>query len=305
MAIKPINKDALTLVVPPGIGDVSWIYSKVQQLATQRKIVFRLCGDHPFRGKEFVDVLPNIVNQGYGNVAYEQIRDKLVPTRMDLSALPNGSIYNLSLNPHLEGGNQLATAFPEQSTNYHYTMKLPPVTAGSPVFKLQQYDKKRRKIGFYCSSYAHRADIVFWKVPGWIKLLKMVLEKYPDALLVALGAPYDDRTKEVVKALVDENIDVISFFGQHIGETLNVMKQFDYFFSFPSGLGILSDVINIPCMMWFWGNLPGWERVKGLPGSYADPENVKSFRHITAPYASVDASFQLFMDKGAQHVRKV
>ena len=304
MVVKTgVDPDTLLLVVPPGIGDISWVYSKVCDLAGQRRIAFRLCGDQPFRGKEFVDLLPGIINYGYANVAYDKIRDKLLPVRMDLAALTSGNLYNISLNPHLEGGAVLSEAFPQQSTSYHYAMKLPAITAGTPAFQLQQVDKSRLKIGFYCSSYAHREDIVFWKVPGWLKFLKLVREQYPEALFVAVGAPYDDRTKEVVTALVGEGFDVSAYFGQHIGETLNIMKQFDYFFSFPSGLGILSDVINIPCMMWFWGNLDGWERVRGLPGKYADPANVVSGRHITAPYVSVDASFKLFMDKGAQHVR--
>jgi len=255
------------------------------------------------RGKEFVDLLPNIVNRGYSNIPYHMILNSLLPTDTELWALEDDRRYHISLNLHLEGGGALADAFPAQETAYHYEMKLPPIVNGSPAFQLQQLGSQL-KIGFYCSSYAHRKDVLFWTVPEWVLFFACVRKIYPKAQFVALGAGYDDRTHDVFRALSKQGFYATAFFDQHIGETVNVLKELDYFFAFPSGLGILADVVDTPCMMWFWGNLPGWEHMSGLFGKYADPQNVQSFRHITAPYSSVKESFDRFVKHGMQHIRK-
>lgn len=291
----------LQFVVPSGIGDISWIYSKVNSLAKKRSVAFSICKDLPNRSKLFVDLLPNITNLGYErNLFYWKVLKAALPSDTKLGGLKPGR-YILTLNPHLESGKKLSEAYPDQPTDYHYDLKLP---AFPTDFKFKELiGGSRRMIGIYCSSYQHHKDTLFWKVDEWVQFLMGVKQHIPGARFVVVGATYDNRTNDVFLALKKAGEDPLPFLDQEIGFTFQVLKCLDYFFAFPSGLGIMADVLNIPAMMWFWGNLPVWAHMKGLFDTYADPEHTKSKFHLMAPYASVSESLQLWVDHGLCHVK--
>lgn len=294
-----MEETGLRFIVPPGIGDSGWIYSKLEKLATQRKITFLPNNDPPHRGLPFVRLMPNILAPHYADEPYhESMQHALDPLTTDLASLPDGT-YRLTLNPHLEAGHRLEQAFPKQPTNFHYELKLP---APGPL-ESQLDNPSRLLIGFYCSSYAHRSDILFWEPAAWVRFLGLVRAALGPCIFVAIGAKYDDRTAEVVPALREKGHDVLAFLDQDIGITFNLMKKLHYFFAFPSGLGIMADVLRVPAMMWFWGNLPGWEPVRGIFTSYADQARLDSGAHIVAPYDGPEASIKLFLERGLAHVR--
>jgi hypothetical protein len=295
----------LKFLVPSGIGDISWIYSKVSDLAKKRKIGFSICDDKPVRSAPFVDLLPNITNLGYaGNTPYSRVADSSLPTNTNLSALEDGD-HVLSLNQHLEQGNRLEAAFPEQPTDFHYAMNLPGDEHCKTLQAFRRDTGRRLKLGLYCSSYEHHPDLKFWTAKQWVEFVSLVRERLPSATIVVIGAPYDNKTMEVRDLLVARGDPVVSYMNQHIGETIRIISELDFLFSFPSGLGILADVVHTPCQMWFWGNLPGWERMRGLFGSYADLTHVKNGFHVTAPYEGVLKSFKLFRAKGLQIIKKL
>jgi hypothetical protein len=293
----------LHFVVPPGIGDISWIYSKVKTLAQQRSVAFSICNDLPHRSQPFVDLLPHIENLGYDKLPYWKAFSEALPSSARLGDLSSGR-YILTLNTHLESGKKLAEAYPGQPTDYHYGPTLPmlPIEPAGPRLKAL-LSGSRRVIGVYCSSYGHREDILFWKVNEWMEFLVGVKSHLPDVRFAVIGAPYDDRTAEVGAALRAAGEDPLLFLDQPIGFTFQVLKALDYFFAFPSGLGILADVLDVPAMMWFWGNLPNWGHVKGLFGAYADPAHVESGFHLMAPYATPRESLDLWLQRGIQFVR--
>ncbi len=294
-----MSDPGLHFIVPPGIGDSGWIYSKLERLARRRTVSFYPNNDPPNRGLPFVQLMPNICAPYYACEPYNKSLPHLLdPLTTKLENLPDG-IYRLSLNPHLEAGHRLETAFPDQPTNFHYQLNLP---APGPI-EAQLDGRPEKQIGFYCSSYAHREDIRFWLPEQWLHFLGKVAARIGPCRFIALGTVYDDRTAHVAQALRKAGYDVIMCMSQDIGTTLNLIQRLHYFFAFPSGLGTMSDVLRVPCMMWFWGNLPGWERVKGIFTSYADPEQLASGFHLIAPYAEPDASFDLFLSRGLPHVR--
>jgi hypothetical protein len=288
----------LKFLVPSGIGDISWIYSKVCGLAKTRVIGIEICDDLPHRSAPFVELLPDILSLGYAQgMSYSGVVSEALPTQTDLSHLSDGE-YVISLNNHLESGNYLKEAFPAQGTNYHYY--LPESFEEPRLERLKSCD--RVKIGFYCSSIEHRPELAFWEPQEWVQFLDMVRSAYPSALFVGIGAPYDDKTLEVCDLLGERGYPIMRCLDQHIGVTIDVIRNLDFFFSFPSGLGILADVVNTPCQMWFWSNVPGWESHAGLPGKYADPEHVESGFHYTAPYEDPETSFSRFVARGAKHI---
>lgn len=294
-----MSEAGLRFIVPPGIGDSGWIYSKLERLATRRRIIFYPNNDTPHRGLPFVRLMPNIIAPRYADEPYNQsVHHALNPLATNLENLPDG-LYRITLNPHLEAGHRLETAFPDQPTNFHYKLGLP-----EPGLIEAKLDNPTRKfIGFYCSSYAHRPETLFWPPLKWARFLSQIKEAVGPCIFVGIGAKYDDRTLHVIEELKKLGHDVLTFIDQPIGVTLNLLQRLHYFFSFPSGLGIMADVLRVPCMMWFWGNLKGFESVKGIFTSYADPEQLASGFHLVAPYAEPDASLKLFMERGLQHVR--
>lgn len=290
----------LNFVVPPGIGDISWIYSKVKALARQRSVSFSICDDLPHRSQPFVDLLPYIENRGYENdLPYFKAFGEALPSDTRLGELPAGR-YVLTLNPHLESGKKLSEAYPDQPTDYHYGMKLPDL---SPSIQLvSQLRASCLMVGVYCSSFQHREDILFWKVDEWMEFLRGVKSHLPNSRFVVIGASYDDRTAEVGAALQAAGEDPLFFWQQSIGYTFNLLQQLDYFFAFPSGLGVLADVLDVPAMMWFWGNLPDWKHVSGLVGAYADPAHTESGFHLMAPYATPCESLELWVQRGIKFI---
>ena len=286
---------SLLFDVPPGIGDVSWVYSKVRDLALKEPVGFRICCDPPNRSEPFVQLLPGVVNFNYSG-HYAQMLPRLLPYDTDLAQLPPGQ-YALSMNPHLEAGRRLDQAFPKQTTHYHYPLNLPSSAAASAQTFFSQVTGVQ-KLGFYCSSYKHRPDLGFWTPQEWVRFLTMISHWLPKASFIALGAEYDDKTQDVVKLLKAAKVRVHSAIGSEIGCTISIMQRLDYFFAFPSGLAILADVLDLPCMMWYWSNVPGFEAFKNFPNSYADPDNIRTFRHINAPYHKVEEALKLFQLRG-------
>jgi hypothetical protein len=249
-----------------------------------------------------VNILPGITNLGYTKLSYvPHIEPNLMPPATTrLEDLDDGTYY-FGLNPWLEQGHPLHEAFPDQPTDYHYKLHLPPPEALPAVRMLRSLPQK--KIGFYCSSNRHRNNLGMWSVHQWVEFLKLVGGMYPGCVFIALGAPYDAKTLQVADVLGRDN-HVYRFLNQPPCQSFRIMETFSYFFAFPSGLGIMADVLRVPCMMWFWGNLPEWQsRMGGLFTAYADPETLASGAHIVAPYGTVEAAFKLFSEKGARHVR--
>ena len=284
-----IQPDDLIFEVPPGIGDISWVYSKLHLLP--RKIGFRILTIGTNRALPFVNLLPGIDNLGYGN-KYRENENWLDPN-VDLSQLPAGT-YKLMLNPSLESGMKLADAFPKQETNYHY-----------PINTTQRHKTQAKhildslhgwpKIGFYCSSHVNAV----WQINEWIQFLTYLNNMFPELGLVAIGASYDDLTEEVYEMALKMGFNIVSAVGDcEIGATIEILKKLDYFVAYPSGLAILADVVDTPCLMFYWKNYHD----KFLD-TYADPINISTGRHLNRLFCSVEEATQIFAEKSVPWIK--
>lgn len=277
-----------------GIGDVSWVYSKVANLLPQRQVGFKIAGSGLRRAEPFLSILPGIVNLGYGK---EEARVcNWLPPDVDLATLPDGE-YSITLNPYLEAGMRIENIFPHQKTQYHYKLD---TEAHRPAAEAALAPVKgKRLIGFYCDSKHKDPRNRFWEPPVWTDFLSGVGERVPGASFLAIGASWDTRTVQSAVHLQQKGVDVHNLVGKlHIGATVEVLRRLHYFFVPNAGLAMLCDVIDTPCLMWYWAfqGITPW--LDKFPNSYADPESIKSGRHVNVPLLSVKNSLDLFEKVG-------
>ena len=81
--------------------------------------------------------------------------------------------------------------------------------------------------------------------------------------------------------------------GCHIGTTIEVLRRLDYFLAYPSGLGILCDVVDTPCLMFYWPNFHD-----AFLNTYADPANVASGRHLNLLFDTPAKALATYARKG-------
>jgi hypothetical protein len=84
----------------------------------------------------------------------------------------------------------------------------------------------------------------------------------------------------------------------HIGEVITLLESLDYLFAFPSGIGVLGDVVGCPTLHF----LPAMERLRHLRETYADPFTLATGRHLNQHFCSVEEALDLFGEKGLRFV---
>lgn len=281
----------LTFITAPGVGDISWIVSKIYHMFSQREIGIKVSDGHPHRSKDYIDLLPGVKNLGYEPWAFP---NGAIATDTDLDLLPDGE-YHIQCNTILDAGGKLADIFPHQPTNYHYEMNISQ-EAKDEAKKFIDSIQGSPIIGLYCSSYNGYCP---WSNEEWLEFCELLRGKYPTAAFYFIGAQYDDRTTDVYELVKSRGFNAVSGVGKYrIDISISILKNLGCFFAYPSGLAILCDVIRTPCMTWIYQSFP-----QGLIDSWPDPETVKSGEHIILPTTSVMDSFNIFAERMAQHVK--
>lgn len=277
----------LKLIAPAGIGDISWVYSKLTTL--DRRVGLAYADWPPRRSQPLVRLLPNVEDLGY--VSWPNYPKRSISYETDLSTLNDGEYY-IQCNIGLEEGRRIETMFPHQQTDYHYRLNIPALSTIEGRTIIDSIDGSHR-IGLYASAYYSEN---YWSLQQWYEFIAKVRDEFPDAAFYIVGTTWDNLTYDLYKRLRLENWNVASCCGaQDLGVTLSLIAELDYFFAYPSGLGIMADVLNVPSMMWYWA-MHG----DSFLNTYADPVNVASGKHINILSGPVEESFNHFMEKGAQ-----
>ena len=115
--------------------------------------------------------------------------------------------------------------------------------------------------------------------------------------VVLVGAAYDQKMGDpVANALAELGYTVVNYIGQTTaGQLVEVVKGMDYLVSYPSGVGIVADVVDVPDTMFF----P--EKLRPVIPLYADPGNVQSKRHLNLPFMNVPEALELIVQQGLPH----
>lgn len=279
----------LTFYVPPGIGDFSAMYTKLCNI--DREMIIRTSNDSPNRMAPFLEILPKVKDGGYAAHNCMVPVEGTLPPGTDLASLEDGH-YLLAINRHLEMGGKVADWVPGK-IDYHFKMNLAEHSHKATEFlhySLPLYNRAPI-VGIYCSAYGNARHWSFWTYDKWRTFLELVTETLPkDTQYIFLGAEYDVQIAEHLYGWM-ESVGLQSHLtlgAFHIGTTIEVIRQLDYFFVFPSGLGFLADVVNTPNMMWFPKHL------SPMMGTFCDPENYESKRSYHSMFSEPEFAFEQF-----------
>ncbi len=299
--VRPIQ-----FCVPPGIGDFSWLYSKIKHLRalTGREVLIYSPEETPLRVNDLVPLLPEVKwggilrdRQGWDTIS--QCLPSDWPESMgEWGIFVDKPVQNLSANIHLELGRPLAEFMPRLPTDYHYEVRIPArdedraeeiIGDAGPLVAV--YVSNRDKEQF--------PDWALWTARQWADFLVQIAKALPGATFAILGADYDrDKSEEVIAMLERRKLPVKAVLAERLGVALAVLRRSQIGFFFPSGMGVLMHVLGRPGAML----LPGF--LKGLTESWLDPADVKSGKFRCFPAGKPAEVLAWFEKTGKKHVGK-
>ena len=288
----------MRVIVPAGIGDWSWIWSKlygvrdkissvriVDGAPRRTKEYVQCCGiqdadyDLEITGGQYVFILSTESAMGYGWRNH--------PT---WAKLPKVDPLLIEANQHLENGLRLEDWLPDLETYFHYPLFV------SDKDRQQARQKTIRAIngdryspghpmkdgpvvGISCASYKGSDAWKTWGQDEWCDFLCRVMDLGWRPLLV--GGGWDDLTYSVACEL-----DLPSTVGKtSVPQMIEQMDMLDAYIGFSSGMNVIRTVLNKPAFA-LW---PCNEKIdqKDLSTSWAPPEMLEQERYVAVTWRPV------------------
>lgn len=264
--------------VPSGIGDISWVVSKLINSPQWNEIEFMIADGWPYRASPYLkDMLGKKTE--YGEFQYDTIVSfeciNRYRTWQDVVKKGAGIFY-LQPNHHLEKGRPLRDWLPDLDTDYHYPLTLPDVEGKRYCDELSK--KGGPWIGVSAASYRGHKAWKTWDIETWRKLLDELVAS--GFRICFMGGSWDDLTRGLAGEMsINHKSKVIDIVGQTtFPEACAVHNLLPFFIGFSSGIGIIRTVMSLPTMM-LWP-----EHQVALSESWADPEDIRSGRYVPAQY---------------------
>lgn len=250
-----------------GIGDNIWLLMKL--VNSGERFNFELPNGRPQRGKQIFDLMPQVAASAryVSGLSYKLLAARNIQNQTKQWRHVRPQSFYLSCNSHLEHGHRLEKFFPDLPTSfrldYDTTDQLAPVIDALPPGA--QY------IGIYGSAYSTQRAWGFWDEHKWFDLIQRVHELDRGYVFVIIGAEWDiDLGRNLVRLLEQHGIPFVNTIGQPLGFVVEVMRRLKYFFSFPSGLGILATTVSCPVTMFYPPHLAP------MINAWASPEDIAS-----------------------------
>lgn len=231
--------------VPSGIGDVSWMYSKLKHVS--KKLEIEVADGWPYRTVPYLELLPNVYRASYGDFQYPQIVAAEVCNGIngktiwrDLASQEHGRLL-LEANRHLEAGKRLEEWLPDLPCDFHYQM----LTTAEDTERAHKIidGLKHPLIGISAASYRGSEAWKTWGFNEWKPFLQwLTTETGGDILL--MGGFWDDLTSVLAEEGYRDAVGRTS-----IGVAVEVLKLLDGYLGFSSGLGVLMTVLDRPTFM--------------------------------------------------------
>jgi len=230
---KPIN-----IIVPSGVGDISWVYSKISK--APREIHMQICGETPQRSLEYVKLLPNIKSAEYVKICTYDLLDMEQPkTYQEFLNWPEDKPCPLIANNWLDEGNRIEGWLPDGEVDHYYDISIPDKAKNKaqealkdmiyPVGILMAHEN---------AVYAWRG----WQPEEWLILIKKLYQEFPFITFIFLGAYWDvgmmNQMQPYLKLYKIPYIDLVG--RTHIAETIAILERLKMFIAFASGMNMLS-----------------------------------------------------------------
>lgn len=266
-----------------GIGDNIWLLMKL--INSGEKFDFQLPDGKPQRGKQIFDLLPQVANSAeyVPGLSYRTLKANNIQNRKKNWKQITEEDFYLTCNEHLETGHRLELFLPDLPISF----KLDYDTADSIERIQEQFPGTKEYIGIYGSAYSTTRAWGFWDEKKWFDLIRMVHARNPDYVFVIIGAEWDiDLGRNLVELLRLHDIPHINTIGQSLGDVVEIMKRLKYFFSFPSGLGIMAPTVSCQVTMFYPPHL-----VKMI-NAWASPEDIETGAYKGCLFCEPEAIFK-------------
>ena len=256
------------LLVPAGIGDFSWLWSKLS--TTEDTYHIEYTNNPPHRLGAFLNLLPkdrilsHKLNENY-KVGFSVKNLTMTVKPMSTSTptvrtaerycdlRPHQLMY-IEPNTHVEHGKRIEEWLGKEipNTNLHYKIE-----------GLLDNPKRQNFFIVHLSSYHMQQVWSMYKLEDWISIISMI-QKQTGWTPIFVGGSYDDFASDVYEKYSDNN-KAISLIGktEDLISVLCLTQQCKLFLGcISSGLTMLSNVLYTPSISW-------WPRTL-LPTSWAD-----------------------------------
>ena len=280
--LAPSGPDrVLTLAVPSGIGDISWLYSKLHCAPPGFVFDLEVADGWPHRSVEFCQLLPRVRSAKYADFNYTDImvfqRMHGLDTFEKVANCGFGRIF-IAPNEHLERGRRLEQWLPDIPTDFHYPLNTSPTQCDS-AFNLSDEIRGRFpgavRIGVSAASYRGSEAWSTWRMERWSRLLDLIKKSAGgNVCFVLMGGFWDDLTYALSKR--DDSFELVG--KTDIGTAYMLHNYLDGYIGFSSGLGVMRTLLGLPTMM-LWPV----HQVE-LSTSWAPPEMLRDHSYLAVQW---------------------
>ena len=238
----------MRLIVHPGIGDISWVLSKLS--TTGRKFDLVIAEDKKTqRSMPLVDMVDCVNSATYGGFDiyyYLSKAGNAMFTEYEQAQKEGKTLY-MTANNWVEKGKRLEGYLPDLDTDFHYTLH----TEDDDDWAEEIVSRYPSTFGIYTCSIPGIESWKAWSHFEWVDFIRQVNWDFPDTVFFLLGAKWDqDMRFPVVRYLKEFDIPYVDLIGRTtLPRVTALLKRLDYFAGYASGLTILSNVVNKPVAM--------------------------------------------------------
>ncbi len=245
----------MKITTHPGIGDISWIYSKLVNADTDFDLVIAE-DEKTKRALPLTDLLPKVRSAEYGSMSdYLPLSKCENALFADYQAAESaGKRLFVSANNYLETGQRLEGYLPDLETDFHYPIN---TSADDQARAATLLPSNNVYFGIYTSSSEGARNWNGWSAHEWTDFIRRIKQAHPHVVFVLIGAGWDrDLSRELAQILISDRIYHVNLTGKtSLGVSIECLKRLSYFAGYASGMGILSNVLNMPQLMLYPNHL--------------------------------------------------
>ncbi len=255
------------ILVPSGIGDFSWLWSKL--VTTCDKYHIDYIGGKPDRMHAFLSLLPNDrilsfkANPDYATrwdgpelvvfprnvsthpfVTKARRYDTMIPMVGAGTGLStNSRMFFVESNTHLEAGNRIENWLGDElpNTDLHYRIK-------------GALDKCVKNDYFIVnfSSYGTKKAWGYYEVPESTEIVA-ALAKKTGWIPLFIGGDYDDYTRDIYLKLLDKGVNAVNLIGRTpaLADVVALLQQSRMYFGACSGLMVIANILYTPVACYY------------------------------------------------------